>query len=151
MAKRKPNEERVQLSFLREDDLKLYKFMVKESYRCRWDLPTFVLASLQEAFKDRIDEEEEKEVSAIAEEVARKVRERNEKPFAALLESAAANAPEGVDRVDLYTEKGTILASTPVSMEAAMQQAEQQIAALNPPGMKLKRGKIQPPQMPVTK
>jgi CO dehydrogenase/acetyl-CoA synthase beta subunit len=129
MAKLKLGEKRVQLSFQRPDDLKLFEFMTREAYRCRWDLQTFVLASLQEAFKDRIDAEEEKEVSAIAEEAARKVRERSVTP--AVVEVPAMPTP---------TTK-----PIPVSMEIAMSQAEAQIASLNPPGMKLKRGKIPAP------
>ena len=126
MAKLKAGEKRVQLSFLRDDDLKLYEFMVKESYRCRWELSTFILASLQEAFKDRIEEDE---VSVIAAEAARKVRERTVTP---VVEVTISTPPPA-------------LKPAPVSMEQATRQAEAEIAALNPPGMKLKRGKIQPP------
>ena len=132
MAKLKDGEKRVQLSFLRDDDLKLYEFMVKESYRCRWDLDTFILASLQEAFKDRIEEDE---VSAIAEEAARKVRER------AIVPAVVENFER-----DLHEHgKATPPAPPAVSMDVAMAQAEAQIAALNPPGMKLKRGKVPAP------
>ena len=77
MAKLKAGEKRVQLSFQRPDDLKLFAFIEKEAFRCRWDVQTFCLASLQEAFKDRIEEDE---VSAMAEEAARKVRERTVVP-----------------------------------------------------------------------
>ena len=74
MAKLRPNEKRVQLSFQREDDLRLHTFMTKKAYKCRWDLPTFVLAALQDAFGAEMDNEE---VDAVAEEAMAKVRERS--------------------------------------------------------------------------
>jgi hypothetical protein len=73
MAKLRPNEKRVQLSFQREDDLRLWNFMLKKAYKCRWELPTFILAALQDAFGAEMDNEE---VDAVAEEAMAKVRER---------------------------------------------------------------------------
>ena len=43
MAKLKPNEKRVQLSFQREEDVKLFAFLEKRSYEARYDLSTFIL------------------------------------------------------------------------------------------------------------
>jgi len=153
MEKLKPNEKRVRLSFQRPDDLKLFALLEKEAYRCRWNVPTFILASLQDAFKDRIEEEE---VSAIAEEAARKVRERT-----VTVETAPKQEPPFFDDnpnsspVASYIWKNPAETEapkqTPVSMDVAMAQAEAQIAALNPPGMKLKRGKVPTPEMPKEK
>jgi hypothetical protein len=134
MAKLRPGEKQVRLSFQRPDDLRLFALLEKEAYRCRWNVPTFILASLQDAFKDRIEEEE---VSAIAEEAARKVRER-------------AIVPAVVE-VPVPAPLPLPPPSSPVSMDVAMAQAEAQIAALNPPGMKLKKGKIPVPEMPKEK
>jgi hypothetical protein len=181
MAKLKAGEKRVQLSFQRPDDLKLFSFMEKESYRCRWDLQNFILASLQEAFKDRIEEDE---VSAMAEEAARKVRERTVVPAMTMANEAANSlmAAAGIklespptvtvgtspkqeppffddnpnsSPVASYIWKNTAETEapkpSPVSMDQAMQQAEAQIAALNPPGRTLKRGKVPAPEMPKEK
>ena len=77
MAKLRPNEKRVQLSFQREDDLRLHAFMVKKAYKCRWELPVFILAALQDAFGAEMDNEE---VDAVAEEALLKVRLRQATP-----------------------------------------------------------------------
>ena len=116
----------INLGFSRPEDRRLYEFLKKQAYGMRYPLPTFIILSLQEAFKDRIEEDE---VSAIAAEAARKVRERTVTP---VVEVTISTPPPA-------------LKPAPVSMEQATRQAEAEIAALNPPGMKLKRGKIQPP------
>ena len=77
MAKLRQGEKRVQLSFQREDDLRLHSFMVRKAYKCRWELPTFILAALQDAFGAEMDNEE---VDAVAEEAMAKVRERKAAP-----------------------------------------------------------------------
>lgn len=51
MAKLKPNEKRVQLSFLRPEDVALYERLAAMAYERRYDLPTFLLIALQEAFR----------------------------------------------------------------------------------------------------
>ena len=51
MAKLKPNEKRIQLSFLRPEDVALYERLEKMAYAQRYDLPVFILLSLQEAFR----------------------------------------------------------------------------------------------------
>jgi len=55
MAKLKPNEKRVQLSFQRPDDVALYAFLENRAYERRYDLPTFILLSLHEAFEGQIE------------------------------------------------------------------------------------------------
>ena len=57
MAKLKPGEKRVQLSFQRPEDVRLWAFMEKRAYECRWNMDTFILASLTEAFKERMEED----------------------------------------------------------------------------------------------
>lgn len=52
MAKLKPNEKRVHLSFIRPDDLALYERLEKMAYERRYDLDTFILLSLQQAFRE---------------------------------------------------------------------------------------------------
>lgn len=56
MAKLKPNEKRVQLSFLRPEDVKLFEWMEAKAYKSRLTLPDFILLSLQEAFSERDEE-----------------------------------------------------------------------------------------------
>ena len=112
MAKLKPNEKRVQLSFQRPEDLRLWAFMEKRAYECRWNMDTFILASLTEAFKDRMEEDE---VESIAAEAAQKVRERT-----------AAAVPEPPPMPAAPPAK-----PQPVSMERALNDAEAQIAALD--------------------
>ena len=85
MAKLRQEEKRVQLSFQREDDLRLHAFMVRKAYKCRWDLPTFMLAALQDAFGAEMDNEE---VDAVAEEAMAKVRERKAAPTRATSSTA---------------------------------------------------------------
>jgi hypothetical protein len=41
MAKRKPNEQRAQLSFQRPEDLRLYEFLAKRAYEARYEVGTF--------------------------------------------------------------------------------------------------------------
>lgn len=112
MAKRRPNEQRAQLSFQRPDDLRLYEFLKKRAYEARYDISTFVIVSLHEAFKGQIEDEE---VSALAEEAAAKVRYRTSIPEPAP-EPPADPAP---------------VKPQPVSMERAAREAEAQIAALD--------------------
>jgi hypothetical protein len=50
VAKLKANEKRVQLSFQRTEDVELYERLAKMAYDRRYDLPTFLLLALQEAF-----------------------------------------------------------------------------------------------------
>ena len=138
MAKRKAGEQRAQLSFQRPEDLRLFNFLAKRAYEARYDLGTFILVSLHEAFKGQIEDEE---VSALAEEAIRLVQDRTK--------------PVEVDRVDVYRVSGsgaaTLIGSgppggsmvditpvepppvkpQPVSMDVAMRQAEAQIASLD--------------------
>ena len=52
MAKLKPNEKRVQLSFVRPEDVALYERLSAMAYDRRYDLGTFLILALQEAFRD---------------------------------------------------------------------------------------------------
>ena len=112
MAKRRPNEQRAQLSFQRPEDLRLYEFLAKRAYEARYEVGTFILVSLHEAFKGQIEDEE---VSALAEEAAAKVRYRTSIPE--LAPEPPADPPP--------------VKPQPVSMERAMKEAEAQIAALD--------------------
>src|SRR5579885_2738633 len=114
MAKLREGEKRVQLCFIRPEDLRLYEFMQKEAYRCRWDLQTFILASLTEAFREKV---EEYEIERLAQEAAQKVRERKEIP----------PAPEPPPMPVQETQKPVPV----VSMEQAARDAEAQIAQLD--------------------
>ena len=113
MAKLNPGEKRVQLSFQRPEDVRLFSFIEKEAYRCRWDVSVFILASLTEAFKDRMEEDE---VESIAAEAAQKVRERTAVPVPEPPPMPPAAPPAKPQ---------------PVSMERALNDAEAQIAALD--------------------
>ncbi len=136
MAKLKPNEKRVQLSFQRPEDLRLFAFMEKRAYECRWELPTFILASLTEAFKDRMEEDE---VESIAAEAAQKVRERT---------AVAVPEPPPMPVAPPPAKP------QPVSMERALNDAEAQIAALDQVAVKamgkrvVRKGVPSPPPMP---
>lgn len=50
MAKLKQGEKRVQLSFQRPEDVALFERLSAMAYERRYDLPTFLLLALQEAF-----------------------------------------------------------------------------------------------------
>ena len=89
-----------------------FRLSRKEAYRCRWDVSVFILASLTEAFKDRMEEDE---VESIAAEAAQKVRERT-----------AVAVPEPPPMPAAPPAK-----PQPVSMERALNDAEAQIAALD--------------------
>lgn len=52
MAKLKPNEKRVQLSFLRPEDVALYEWMEARAYKSRLLLSDFILLALGEAFPE---------------------------------------------------------------------------------------------------
>jgi hypothetical protein len=52
MAKLRPNEKRVQLSFQRPEDVALYERLEAMAYDRRYDLGTFIILALQEAFAD---------------------------------------------------------------------------------------------------
>jgi len=52
MARLKPNEKRVQLSFQRPEDVALFERLEKMAYERRYDLGTFIILALQEAFKE---------------------------------------------------------------------------------------------------
>ena len=162
MAKLKPNEKRVQLSFQRPEDLRLFSFMEREAYRCRWELPTFILASLTEAFKDRMEEDE---VESIAAEAAQKVRERKD-PAMVLANGTANKLLSGETQWVLpESESGKFVPAqreitevkgipAPVSMERALNDAEAQIAALDAVAAKtmgkrvVRKGVPSPPPLP---
>jgi hypothetical protein len=135
MAKLKQGEKRVQLSFQRPEDLRLFAFMERESYRCRWELPTFILASLTEAFADKMEEDE---VESLAAEAARKVRERTSPEPPPTPELPAAPPPT----------------KPSISLEEAARQAEAQIAALDAVASKtmgkrvVRKGVPSPPPLP---
>jgi hypothetical protein len=135
MAKRRPNEQRAQLSFQRPEDLRLYDFLAKRAYEARYEVGVFIMVSLHEAFKGQIEDEE---VSALAEEAAAKVRYRTSIP------EPAPEPPADPPPVK----------PQPVSMERAMKEAEAQIAALDnvaASAMKkraVRKGVPQPPPMP---
>lgn len=114
MAKLRPGEKRVQISFQRPEDLRLFSFIEKEAYRCRWDVATFCIASLTEAFKEKM---EEYEVERLAEEAAQKVRERA--------------APVAVPEPPPMPVQESPRPIPVVSMEDAAKQAEAQIAQLD--------------------
>lgn len=118
MAKLREGEKRVQLCFIRPEDVRLYEFMQKEAYRCRWEIQTFILASLTEAFKEKM---EEYEVEAIAAEAAQKVRER------AMPVAVPVTVPEPPPMPVQEPPKPIPV----VSMEDAAKQAEAQIAQLD--------------------
>lgn len=50
MAKLKEGEKRVQLSFLRPEDVKLFEWMSERAYKSRLQISDFILLALQEAF-----------------------------------------------------------------------------------------------------
>jgi hypothetical protein len=50
MAKLREGEKRVQLSFLRPEDVALYERLSAMAYDRRYDLGTFLILALQEAF-----------------------------------------------------------------------------------------------------
>ena len=135
MAKLKPGEKRVQLSFQRPEDVRLWAFMEKRAYECRWNMDTFILASLTEAFKDRMEEDE---VESIAAEAAQKVRERT---------AVAVHEPPPMPVAPPAKNQ-------PVSMERALNDAEAQIAALHQVAVKamgkrvVRKGVPSPPPMP---
>lgn len=141
MAKLREGEKRVQLCFIRPDDVKLYDFMCREAYRCRWEIQTFILASLTEAFVEKMAEDE---VECIAAEAAQKVRERTVSlPIQPLVENSGVPqlAPPKVVPV--------------VSMDDAAKQAEAQIAQLDAVAstmmakrLSARKGPGSPPPMP---
>jgi hypothetical protein len=51
MAKLKPGEKRVQLSFVRPEDVALFERLEAMAFDRRYDISTFILLSLQEAFR----------------------------------------------------------------------------------------------------
>jgi hypothetical protein len=52
MAKLKQGEKRVQLSFQRPEDVALFERLSAMAYDRRYDLSTFLILALQEAFKE---------------------------------------------------------------------------------------------------
>lgn len=58
MAKLRDNEKRVQLSFMRPEDVKLFEWMAERAYESRLTIGDFILLSLQQAFpeSDRVPE-----------------------------------------------------------------------------------------------
>lgn len=133
MANRKPSERQVNLGFSRDDDIRLYEFLKKRSYAARYPLPTFIILSLHDAFRELMDNEE---VDAVAEEALAKVRERK-----------AAPPKEDFER-DLH-EHGKAIPEPPPTPTAkpamtpddAYEQALKQVQQLNAEPMKPKKAK----------
>jgi hypothetical protein len=142
VAKLRPNERRVQLSFQREDDLRLHAFMVRKAYKCRWELPTFILAALQDAFGAEMDNEE---VDAVAEEAMAKVRERKAAPSAEMIvvgPTPPTNEP-GFFAKEYESNLPVPSAKPAMTPDDAYEQALKQVQQLNAEPMKKKavRGK----------
>lgn len=57
MAKLRPNEKRVQLSFIRPEDVALFERLEKMAWDRRYDLSTFLILSLHDAFRELTLEE----------------------------------------------------------------------------------------------
>ena len=55
MAKLKPNEKRVQLSFQRVEDVCLFEFLKKQAYDARYDIDTYIIVALQQAFRGQFE------------------------------------------------------------------------------------------------
>ena len=125
----------INLGFSRPEDRRLYEFLKKRAYEMRYPLPTFLILSLTEAFKDRMEEDE---VESIAAEAAQKVRERTAVPV-----------PEPPPMPVAPPAK-----NQPVSMERALNDAEAQIAALDQVAVKamgkrvVRKGVPSPPPLP---
>ncbi len=125
----------INLGFSRPEDRRLYEFLKKRAYGMRYPLPTFIILSLTEAFKDRMEEDE---VESIAAEAAQKVRERTAVPV-----------PEPPPMPAAPPAK-----PQPVSMERALNDAEAQIAALDAVAAKtmgkrvVRKGVPSPPPLP---
>jgi hypothetical protein len=60
MAKLKAGEKRIQLSFQRPEDIRLFEWMKEQAYAARYDISTFIVLSLQQAFQGQIPEGDEK-------------------------------------------------------------------------------------------
>ena len=54
MAKLKTGEKRVQLSFQRPEDVRLFEFMETQAYEARYELSTFIVVALQKAFEGQV-------------------------------------------------------------------------------------------------
>jgi len=126
MAKLRLNEKRVQLSFQRPDDLRLWDFMVRKAYKCRWDLPTFILAALQDAFGAEMDNEE---VDAVAEEAMAKVRER---------QAAPPEPPPAPPMPPMPAPPAVAAVKPAMTPDDAYEQALKQVQQLNAEPMKKK-------------
>ena len=126
MAKLRPNEKRVQLSFQRPDDLRLWDFMLRKAYKCRWDLPTFILAALQDAFGAEMDNEE---VDAVAEEAMAKVRER---------QAAPPEPPPAPPMPPMPAPPAVAAVKPAMTPDDAYEQALKQVQQLNAEPMKKK-------------
>lgn len=63
MARLKPGEKRVQLSFQRPEDVALFKYLEPLAYKARLGLPDFILESLQQAFQGQFAVSETDEAS----------------------------------------------------------------------------------------
>lgn len=134
MAKLRDGEKRIQLSFTRPEDLLLFEYIQKEAYRCRWDAPTFILASLSSLFKEKM---EDYEVERLAEEAAQKVKSRMSP--AAAVEPPPDDPPEPEKKPEVP------------SMEEAQRMAREEIAKLDAIAasmMNKKKGKKTVPPMP---
>ena len=142
MAKRRPNEQRAQLSFQRPEDLRLYEFLAKRAYEARYEIGTFILVSLHEAFKGQIEDEE---VSALAEEAVRKVQYRTK--------TLTFDGGSEMHSPIIFTPEPPPV-KQPLSMDQAAKQAEAQIASLDAVAAKamkkrvVRKGVPSPPPLP---
>ena len=57
MAKLKPNEKRIQLSFTEPEDLALYERLAKDAKKRRYTIQTYAILVLLEAYPDQQKEE----------------------------------------------------------------------------------------------
>jgi hypothetical protein len=134
VAKLRLNEKRCQLSFTRPEDLRLFAWMEQQAFAARYDLPTFVIVSLQQAFAGQVPEDEQAE--ALAEEAIRRIQER-------------ASAPPEVPPQVQHTPE--LPAAEPLTDEEAYRQGQEYVAKMNalaPQVFRKKRGGGKGPAAP---
>jgi hypothetical protein len=132
MAKLRKGERRIQLSFLRPEDVRLYEFMCEQAYKHRWDVQSFILATLTEVFEKKV---EEYEVERLAREAAEKVRQRT-------IEKKEESEKEELPPPPPPPPPPPRPSLSKMSMEEAARDAEAQIAQLDALAAKMMAGRL---------
>jgi len=124
---------RVTLSFSRPEDIRLFAWMEKRAYECRYDLATFIVVGLHEAFDHQLPADEPDEVP---------VRRHTFIPKEQI-EEFISDAPQvSFEMIDIAPPAKPVLSDEQLAKQAEDEIAQLDAIAASAMGKRKRTGKI---------